>query len=296
MNATGNVAAPRPAMTPLRTRDITPALGTEIFDIDLRAALSDVQFAAILDLFQTRHLLVFPNQRIDADQQGEFAQRFGTLDPVVKVEANDGSTRSAVHTVSNLNAQGVPIVDPVINANYWWHSDRAYRVKGSLVTALYGIELPPAGGDTLFANLIDAYAALPEATKKRINSLKVVHSYEFMRNTIMNLPLTDEERKKVEPATHSLVPVHPQTGEKILFVGMYASEIIGLPLAEGRALITQLQEHATQPHFVYAHKWRPGDLVVWDNRCLIHKATDDYEMGKFRRVMRRVVVQGTEVF
>ena len=280
----------------LTSKPITPRLGAEVYGVDLRDHLSEVQFSAIHDLFQKHHLLVFPGQQIDAEQQGAFAERFGTPDPVVKTEANDGSYRNAVHTVTNLNDQGEPTTSMVINANYWWHSDRAYRPAGSLATMLYGIELPPTGGDTLFADLIQAYESLPESMKRRSEGLKVVHSYEFMRDTIMKLPLTDEERKKVMPVVHDLVPVHPVTGEKILFLGMYASEIVGLPLAEGRDLITELQEHATQPQFVLAHKWRPGDLVMWDNRCLIHKATSDYAVGQYRRVLRRVVVQGKQPF
>ncbi len=277
-------------------RVIWDSMGSELHGVDLTAPFSDSQFNEIRRIFCKRHLLVIPGQQIDADQLEAFAMRFGQPDPVVKTEANDGSFRKAVHSVSNLNAQGVPTISPVINANYFWHSDRAYRPKGSICTMLHGIEIPPSGGDTLFANLILAYKALPEVTKKRIDQLKVIHSYEFMRETIMKLPLTEEERKKQQPSEHSLVPIHPETGEKILFIGMYASEIVGMPLKEGRALLTELQEFATQPQFIFAHQWRAGDVVVWDNRCLVHKATDDYQMDKYRRVMRRVVVQGTAEF
>src|SRR5258706_143938 len=187
----------------LRSKEISDVLGTEIFDIDLAADLDEGQFAGICDLFRKHHLLVFPGQEVTAEQLGAFAKRFGELDPVVKREANDGSVRAAVHSVTNFNAQGIPTLNPVINANYFWHSDRAYRPTGSKLT---------------------------------------------------------------------------------------------MPHDEGRPILKELLEHSTQPAFVYAHRWRTGDLIVWDNRCLIHKATADYDMGKHRRALRRVVVQDTVVF
>jgi alpha-ketoglutarate-dependent taurine dioxygenase len=185
---------------------------------------------------------------------------------------------------------------PHQSSNYFWHSDKAFRKTGSAMVFLYGVELPPRGGDTQFANMALAYEGLTDADKELAASLRVVHSFEYMRDNLMKRPLTDLERAVVPaPVTHPMVRTDPMTGRKSLFLGMYACEVVGMPLQEGRALIRRLEEHATQPRFVYTHTWRRGDFFAWNNLSLLHRALPNYKMDSHRRVMMRCGIRNNEV-
>jgi taurine dioxygenase len=222
---------------------------------------------------------------------GAFAAMFGELEGNILRNA-DGSTLESIHEISNLDARGLPAENSYIKSNYHWHTDKAYLPVPALLTMLHAIELPQSGGDTEFADMTSAYAALSDEDKQRIADLRVVHSFEFMRASTGDRPLTDAERAAAPPVTHPLVRTHPQTGEKSLLLGMYCSHVIGMEPGESRALLDRLLAHATQLRFVHTHRWRPGDLVFWDNRCLLHRAIANYDRGKSRRVLQRLVIRG----
>ena len=273
-------------------RELPGGLGAELSGVDLRAALSTPLIAQIRVAFLAHHVLVIRDQQLTKPQMGEFAAIFGEVEGNV-FRKPDGSTMEAIHEISNLDAEGRPAENPYLKSNYHWHSDKAYLPVPALLTMLHAVELPPAGGDTQFADMTRAWAALPDATKRRIADLRVVHSLEYMRLSTDDRPPTTEEKKAAPPVTHPLVRTHPQTGAKSLFLGMYCSHVIGMAAAESRTLLDGLLEHATQERFVYTHRWQPGDVVLWDNRCLLHRAVANYEMGKSRRVLQRLVVKGT---
>jgi taurine dioxygenase len=161
---------------------------------------------------------------------------------------------------------------------------------------LYALEVPPEGGDTLYADMVAAYEALSEAMKKRIADLKAIHRYADRyrkQQAATNRPSLDATLATMPDAVHPVVRTHPETGRKALFVSEgFTVGIVGLPDAEGRALLDELNAHATWPEFVYAHKWRAGDLVIWDNRSTMHRATD-YDDARFPRAMHRTTVAGT---
>ena len=192
------------------------------------------------------------------------------------------SGMAVAHVMSNLGADGNPTFRISKAANYHWHTDKPYHPAPPLLTMLHAIELPPVGGDTEFANMALAYDALPPETRRRIAGLRVVFS-----------PAFDNTRPAVD---HPLVRTHPDTGAKALYLGNHSTHIIGMPEREGAALLAELLQHATQRQFVYVHRWRIGDLVMWDNRCLLHRAVANYEVEKYRRVMHRSVVRGTVPF
>ena len=199
--------------------------------------------------------------------------------------------------ISNLDKDGSPVdrsTSPV--SNYRWHTDKGYYRMPPMLTALYAVELPPRGGDTEFANTAMGYAALPEATKRRIEGLRVVFYWGASARQPGTNPRSSAEAREHPPVDHPLVRTHPETGAKALYLGNHASHILGMPEAEGRALLDELLEHTTKPQFVYTHRWRIGDLVMWDNRCLLHRAVANYEMGRYRRVLHRSVVRGTVPF
>ncbi len=201
-----------------------------------------------------------------------------------------------VHTVTNLDDDGNPTTKLSQVGNYHWHTDKSYHAVPSLMTLLHAKELPPEGGDTQFANMAMAYDALPDAMKRRIAGMRVVHSWAASRRRAGAPPPSEIEMRERPPVDHPLVLTHPETGAKTLYISNHASHILGMPEDEGEALLFELLEHATTPQFVYTHHWQDGDLVMWDNRALLHRALANYEMAKHRRVLHRTVVTGTVPF
>ena len=170
-----------------------------------------------------------------------------------------------------------------------WHTDDSYLVSPAAVTTLYAVTVPVSGGDTLFADCTSAYDALPESIKARLVGVEVVHCYQGRRNLNPVPARSPEEEAETPPVRHPLVKVHPVTGRPALYLNPNRMDhVVGVPLSEGDALLDRLIEHATSPPFVYRHHWQPHDVLVWDNRCTMHKASDDY--GGAVRVMHRVLL------
>jgi alpha-ketoglutarate-dependent taurine dioxygenase len=260
---------------------LSPAGGVAITGIDLSQPLSPEQRDAIVEAFLAQHIVVFPGQSVTREQQFLFAANFGHVE-VHGGHRGENKRYAVAHVMSNLGADGNPKFRISKAANYHWHTDKPYHPAPPLLTMLHAIELPPVGGDTEFANMALAYAALPPETRRRIAGLRVVFA-----------PAFDNTRPAVD---HPLVRNHPDTGIKSLYLGNHSTHIRGLPEVDGRALLDELVQHATQRQFVYVHRWRIGDLVMWDNRCLLHRAVANYEVEKYRRVMHRSVVRGTVPF
>ena len=275
----------------LTIRPLPGGLGAEVFGVDLREPFAGAIAQRIGDAFLAHHLVVVRDQRLDKARMGEFAALFGEIEGNV-FRNPDGTTLDAIHEISNLDAQGQPAENPYLKSNYHWHTDKAYLPVPALLTMLHAVELPQSGGDTQFADMTRAYEALSDDDKARIEDLRVVHSLEYMRASTGDRPPTAAERAAAPPVTHPLVRTHPQTGEKSLFLGMYCSHVVGMESSESRALLDRLLAHGMQPRFVYTHRWQSGDLVFWDNRCLLHRAVANYDMGKSRRVLQRLVVRG----
>ncbi len=278
-----------PAMRIDRLSDV---MGAEISGIDLSSTLTPEAKAAILDAFLEHHLLVFRDQHLSPDQQHAFTENFGELEGHV-ARKRDGTRLSLVHVVDNLDKHGRPTPQPHSTGNYYWHTDKSYHAVPSLATLLHAVEIPPEGGDTLFANMYLAYDALSEDRKRELDGLSVVHSWEQSRLNSGNKPASEDEKRERPPVTHPLVRTHPDTGRKLLYIGTHVSHIVGRPVEEGRKLLFDLLHEATIDAHVYRHAWRPGDLCMWDNRCLLHRADMNYDMGEHRRILHRTVVRGT---
>ena len=267
---------------------LSAAGGVAISGVDLGEPLPLESKRRIAEAFCDHHVVVFPGQALTREQQYDFAHNFGEIEP----SGQPGSKRHAVaHVISNLDKEGNPVdrsTSPV--SNYRWHTDKSWHAVPPLLTMLYAVELPPTGGDTEFANTLLGYAALPDETKERIARLRVVFCWGASGGK--SIMATRAE----PPVDHPLVRTHPDTGGKALYLGNHASHIRGMPEAQGAALLDELLEHTTQRRFVYTHRWRKGDLVMWDNRCLLHRAVANYQMGKYRRILHRSVVRGTVPF
>ena len=268
-------------MTTLASARRSPPAGVRLDGIDLAHPLTAEAKQAIWGAFLAHHVVVFPHQALSREQQFAFAAQFG------EVEAHGGhrgeSKRYGVaHVLSNLDGDGKPVFRMSRAANYHWHTDKPYHPAPPLLTMLHAVELPPCGGDTEFANMAAAYDELSDKTKRRIAGLRVAFRPAF--------------DPALPGAIHPLVRTHPETGRKSLYIGNHSTHIVGLTEAEGTTLLAELLAHATQPRLVYSHRWHLGDLVMWDNRCLLHRAVANYEVSRHRRVMHRSVVRGTVPF
>jgi taurine dioxygenase len=269
--------------------------GAEATGVDLSRPLSPALVDAIMAAFLAHRVLVFREQRLAEDQQHALTLHFGEIEEHV-ARLPGGAKVPLVHIVHNLDEHGQPTATPDSVGNYSWHTDKSYHAEPSLMTMLHALELPPDGGDTQFANTAAGYAALSEEAKREISGLRVVHSWEASRRNLGGPLASDAQKRERPPVTHPLVRTHPNTGEKTLYLGLHTSHVVGMPEAEGRALLDRLLEHTTQRPFIYVHTWRRGDLVMWDNRCLLHRAARNYDMARHRRVLQRTVVRGTAPF
>ncbi|MGD9614059.1 MAG: TauD/TfdA dioxygenase family protein [Alphaproteobacteria bacterium] len=264
---------------------LSPAGGVRIAGLDLSLPLPPDRIAAIRAAILAHHVVVLPGQSLTRERQFAFAANFGEVEAHGR-ERGETKRRDVAHVLSNLDADGNPTIRVSPAANYHWHTDKPYRSAPPSLTLLYAVEVPPpeagAGGDTEFANTALACAALPDDIKRRIAGLRVAFR-----------PAFDPRLPEVD---HPLLRTHPETGRKALYLGNHATRIVGLPSAESTALLAELLEHATRPEFVYAHRWRAGDLVVWDNRVLLHRLVPGDALRRWRRIMHRSVVAGTVPF
>jgi alpha-ketoglutarate-dependent taurine dioxygenase len=264
-----------------REKQLSPAGGVEICGVDLSRRLSPGVKEKVVAALLAHHFILFPDQSLTRERQFEFAAEFGEVEN--HGEHRRGQKRHGVaHVLSNLDADGNPTIRFSKAANYHWHTDKPYHPAPPMLTMLHAVEVPTQGGDTEFANTALAYGALPEPTKDRVAELRVAFR-----------PAFDEARPG---AVHPLVRTHPDTGRKALYLGNHSTHIAGLAETDSATLLTELLDHATQPRFVYRHRWRVGDLVMWDNRCLLHRAVLDEHSGKHRRIMYRSIVKGTVPF
>ncbi len=286
--------APTSAEPFFRINKLSDILGAEIIGLDLGKPITSATKDKIIQAYGENLLLVFRDQNLSKGAQCDFSSVFGDFEMPVNADYV-GKDFPQLHVVTNLDTTGKPTAKAALQnpGNYFWHTDASYMRKPSSSTLLYSIQTPSSGGDTKFANMYTAHDALSPEMKERIGSLRAVHSWEQSRLNSGSRPATEEEKSKAPPIAHPLVRTHPETHRKALYLGIHTSHIEGMDIEEGRKLLAELLEHATQDRFVYRQKWRKGDLVMWDNRCLLHKATDDFDMDNEPRVLHRTVIQGT---
>jgi taurine dioxygenase len=262
-------------------------MAAEVTELDLRQTLSKDQRDEISAAFAQYQLLVFREQSLTKQEQIDFSQQFGTLERHAR--RNQGTSAfPLLHVVNNFGPNG----ELGQMKSTRWHTDKSFRPAPSLATLLHAIELPPNGGDTCFANMYAAYEALPDPQRAELAALRVVHSWEHSRDNV-GVELSREEIEDAPPMSHPLVRSHPETGRSALFLGMHAAYIDGMPYDEGHQLIVDLETHATKDEFVYRHSWREGDLLMWDNRCLLHRADSNFDTHQHPRVMHRTCLRGT---
>ena len=276
---------------PFALRRLTPNLGAEILDVTLADAISDAVFAGIHRAFLEYQVLLFPAQDVPPERQVALARRFGEVQIHVMNQYHaDGYPE--LYRLSNLDAEGKPNGRHPDKGTLAWHTDGSWRRRTGQATIIYGEVMPRRGGETHFCDMYGAYERLDPAWKRRIANLRAVHNLDFSRNRRHGEdPMTDEQRRATPPVDHPVVRTHPQTKRKCLFLGDHAESIVGMPYEEGRALIEELNALAPHPDLTYEHRWQPGQLLVWDNRCTMHRATP-YDPVNEGRVIRRCTVLG----
>ncbi|WP_289297450.1 TauD/TfdA family dioxygenase [uncultured Reyranella sp.] len=287
---------------------VTPAhpdFVAEIAGVDTARPLGAADRQVIEDAIDRYAVVVFREQRLDDDTQVAFARNFGPIaSSALKLRHRDIKHRiesSDVADISNLDGDG-NVLKPDARrrldglANRLWHTDASFRAVPGALSMLYAHVIPEEGGDTEFADMRAAYDALPEARKKELEGLVAEHSIWRSREQLGVVQYTDEERASLPPVPQRLVRTHPGSHRKTLYLAAHASHILGMPVADGRLIILDLIEHATQPRFVHAHRWAKGDLVIWDNRCTMHRARpfDTTKVRDLRRVTTRDVASTLE--
>lgn len=269
---------------------ISDVMGGEVHDVDLSRPLGDTTFRAIEAAFHRYKLLRFPGQHLTEAQHVAFSRCFGDLQIHV-LEQFRHPQQPELYVLSNVDKTGKTTGRHPDRGTLVWHSDLSFQRRPALATILYGIEVPRRGGETLFADMVAAYEALPETMKRRVAGVRAIHDLDYSRTRAGEPPMTPKQRAEAPPVDHPLVRTHPGTGQKLLYISNHVSHMEGMPVEEGRALLNELMEHATQERFVYRNTWQSGDVVMWDNRCTMHRATE-YDAAGERRVIHRAVVLG----
>lgn len=271
-------------------RPLTPALGAEIIGIDV-ASVDAGTFDEVYRAFLRYQVLLFDGQDLSPDAQVRFGRRFGTLQIHVMNQYH-AEQHPELYRLSNLDTDGTPSGRHPDKGTLAWHTDGSWQRVTGQATILFAEVASEEGGETHFCDMYGAYERLSPEWKARIEPLRAVHNLDFSRTRRHGEnPMTDEQRAAVPPVDHPVVRTHPETGRRCLFLGDHAEYIVGMPYDAGRDLIETLNRLAVHPDLVYRHRWRPGQLIVWDNRCLLHRATE-YDTAVQRRVIRRCTVLG----
>jgi taurine dioxygenase len=282
--------APDRTATAPRLRPLDGGLGAEVLAPAV-AAVDDASFPAIYAAFLEHQLLLFRDQALSPGDQVAFARRFGEVQVHVMNQYH-AAAYPELYTLSNLDADGKPSGQHPDRGTMAWHTDGSWQRVTGQATMLYAEQIPTRGGGTQFADMYSAYDALEAGEQARLAGLRAIHNLNFSRNRRHGeAPMTEAQRNAVPPVDHPIVRTHPETGRKCVFLGDHAETVQGMGYAAGRAFVDALNDRIVAAARVYTHRWRPGDFMVWDNRCLLHKA-ESYDTAREPRVIRRCTVLG----
>lgn len=282
---------------------ITPAFVAEVGDIDLRQPLPPEDLQAVREAFATYGVLVFPAQALEIAQHLAFAANFGPLERSVATQMKDVQLRvpSEIADIANVGADGrIWDKDSRLRqfqlGNRLWHTDSSFKAPTGYASLLYARSVAPIGGHTEFADLRAAWDALPEARKAALRGLVAEHSLLHSRRRLGFTRFTDEEKRAFAPLPRPLVRTLSESGRTTLYLASHAGAIRGMPDDQAEALLAELTAHATQRQFVYTHRWRVGDLVMWDNRCTMHRGTAFDDLRWPRDMMRATTSDRADAF
>lgn len=277
--------------TELHIEPVQGDFGARITGVDLSQPIPAETSTAIKDALHKYGVIFFPGQELDPASLSAFTEQFGKPD-IHHLAEHTFPEHPEVRVLSNVKKDGKLVGQ--FKGGHYWHTDLSFLPECAYVTILYGVECPPEGADTLFADMRALYDALPDATRKKIEGKNAIHDRNFRYSALYpeRPPLTPEQIAKVPPAPHPAVRTHKETGRKSVFlVKEMVSRIGDLDETASRALLEEIEAFMEREQFIYAHKWQAGDLVIWDNRCTLHTATP-YDAAKYRRTLYRTQVKG----
>ncbi len=274
----------------LQIRPLSYGLGAEIIGVDLGGRMDDDRFAAIHRAFLDFGVLLFRDQNLSQERHIAFSRRFGDLDTHDSLPRDRHPNFPELLMVTNEpKPDGKPGDGKY--TGHLWHSDMSFTLQPALGSVLRAVEIPPVGGDTMFANMTRAYEQLSAGMKRLAESLHGIHT--GMRKIVdLTREREEETRRLIPPIAQPVVRVHPETGRKALYIGEKVSCFVDMTEAESKPIIDYLVRHATRPQLCYRHSWRARDVVMWDNRCTMHAALGDYDDGE-RRHLERTTIKGT---
>jgi alpha-ketoglutarate-dependent 2,4-dichlorophenoxyacetate dioxygenase len=278
----------------LTVKQLAAGFAASLGGVDITRPLDDATWAEIRAAFDEHSVLVFHGAALDDEAQIAFSRRFGPLEVTRSMNPAAGTPFARQSNLDIKTGDVIPSDDRRMIyqlANMLWHSDSSFKEVPSLCSLLSARIVPPEGGATEFASARAAWPSLPEPLKRRAENALVVHDFSWSRDQVRPGFFTDKERGEYPPVRHPLVRTNPVTGEKSLFLGAHASHVVGLPIDDGRAFLEELLAHVTQVQFCYRHAWKEDDLVIWDNRCVLHRATP-FDATGHKRFMQRTTVAG----
>jgi alpha-ketoglutarate-dependent 2,4-dichlorophenoxyacetate dioxygenase len=277
---------------------IHPCVGARVEGVDLASPLDQATFQRIFDAFQEYSVLVFHDTRLTDEQQMAFSRRFGPLETTINSIGQERRLHPNLVDLSNVDPRGE---DRLMgwndrrmlyqSGNQLWHTDSSFKPVPAMASLLSGREVPPVGGETEFVSMRHAYASLPEETTRRLEGKVAVHSILYSRSTIAKGLFDPEQEREQPPVRQALVRPNPVNGRKAIYIGSHAWYIEGMNYDESRRVLDELLAHTTRPECVYQHRWRQWDLVMWDNRCVLHRGRP-WDAASHRRVMHRTTVAG----
>ena len=274
-------------------RPLAPEIGVEILGADLWRPITPLTFRMILDAFHSHCVILLRGQSLTEANQVMFARNFGPLASAVNRNSGQSEAHSASFLISNVRENG-RLIGALPDGEMLFHSDQCYVERPCMAALLYGIEIPSHGGDTIFANMYRAYETLPEDLARAIEGLKAWNVFEYVEEGGYGqsaMELYPEMPCGAKCHAHPVVRTHPATGRKALYVNRGMTVCIdGMERSRSDALLLRLFDHQEQAQFQYSHRWRVGDLIMWDNRCTMHARTDF--PAEERRILRRVTVLG----
>ena len=275
---------------------ITETFVAEIGDLDLSQPLSEADWRVVEEAFESYSILIIPDQRISQQQHIDFALRFGPLDASMVVDMTDDKPRirADITDVSNLDGNGeICAEDDRLRlfqlGNRLWHTDSSFKKVPAKASLLYMREIPPVGGHTEFADMRAAYDALSDTMQRRIDGLVAWHAIAYSREK-MEFEMTEEENEAMPAVPQAMVRRHAGSGRTSIYVASHAGKIDGMSDADDKALLADLVAHSTQRQFVHTHRWRANDLVIWDNRCTMHRGLT-FDDQRWRRDAQRATVR-----
>jgi alpha-ketoglutarate-dependent 2,4-dichlorophenoxyacetate dioxygenase len=282
----------------MKITPIHPCLGARVEGVELAGPVDAPTFRAIFDAFQEHSVLVFSEQRLTDAQQMAFSERFGPLELTLRATGKEDRLHPQLVDLSNVD----PDHDDRLmgwddrrmiyqSGNQLWHTDSSFKPVPAMASLLSGREVPPSGGETEFVSMRHTWSTLPDELRRQLRGRVVVHSILYSRSTIAPGLFDPEHERALVPVRQALVRANPVNGRENIYIGSHAWYVEGMDHAESRRLLDDLLARTTQPECVLQHRWRQWDLVMWDNRCVLHRGRP-WDAARYKRVMRRTTIAG----